>query len=151
VSTGRIVWAAWKPALAVVLVSLALGEYVVAHTERIARTEKVRAQGAQAALSTRAGFCRREGHTFMHFNAVEPKGVLHGVTLFEFDQNRWLSRSTFAKRAIYQRGEWLLMDVVQTELERDRTQRLEHDVLPWEIHLSPEVLGVLVVKPETLS
>ncbi len=151
VSTGRIVWAALKPALAVVLVSLALGEYVVPHTERIAQTEKVLAQGAQEALSSRSGFWHREGNTFMHFNAVEPKGVLHGVTLFEFDQNHWLTRSTFAKRAIYQRGEWLLMDVVQTELERDRTQRLQHDVLPWEIRLSPEVLGVLVVKPETLS
>lgn len=151
VSTGRIVWSAMKPALLVVVLGLALGEYVVPHTERIAQTQKALAQNAQTAFSSRTGFWHREGETFMHFNAVEPKGVLHGVTLFEFDEQRWLTSATFAVRAIFHEGEWLLQDVVRTRIGRDRTERETFDMLPWASQLSPEVLSVLVVKPENLS
>src|SRR5690606_40562962 len=60
ISTGRIVWAAMKPALVVVVIGLALGEYVVPHTERIAQTEKSLAKGTGEALSSREGFWHRE-------------------------------------------------------------------------------------------
>ncbi len=150
ISTGRIVWAAMKPALVVVVIGLALGEYVVPHTERVAQTNKSLAKGTGEALSSREGFWHREGDTFMHFNAVEPHGVLHGVTLMEFDENRWLTRATFAQRAIYEQGRWRLEQVVQSDLAQDRISRRDLDMMEWDSRLSPEVLGVLVVKPENL-
>ncbi len=151
ISTGRIVWAAMKPALVVVVISLALGEYVVPHTERVAQTAKSLAKGTGEALSSKEGFWHREGNTFMHFNAVEPRGVLHGVTLMEFDNNRWLTRTTFAQRAVYEEDRWRLEQVVQSDLTPERISRRDIPAMEWSNRLSPEVLGVLVVKPENLS
>ena len=41
--------------------------------------------------------------------------------------------------------------MVRTRIEPERTSEIRYDSLEWDIRLNPEVLGVLVVKPETLS
>jgi lipopolysaccharide export system permease protein len=114
VSTGRIVLSAMKPALVVVLIGLLLGEFVAPFTEKIAQSQRAVLQGAESNVASHQGLWHREGDTFMHFNAVEPNGVLHGVSLQYYDAKRELHKSRFAKRAIYQRGAWLLEDVVET-------------------------------------
>jgi len=44
VSTRRIVWSAMKPAIAIVIVGLLLGEYVAPYTEKIAQRQRAVAQ-----------------------------------------------------------------------------------------------------------
>ncbi|MFD2229894.1 LPS export ABC transporter permease LptG [Alkalimarinus sediminis] len=151
VSTRRIVWSAMKPAIAIVIVGLLLGEYVAPYTEKIAQSQRAVAQGTGESLAAKRGIWHREGDTFMHFNAVEPNGELHGVTLFEYSEDGWLQRSRFAKRAIYQRGEWLLEDVTETNLTSTQTSVVKSHLLKWHTELSPQVLGVLVIKPDNLS
>ena len=94
----------------------------------------------------------------MHFAAaqaallsLEPNGELHGVSLFEYTEEGWLARSRFAKRAIFQRGEWLLEDVTETNLTNTQTSVVKSHLLQWRTELSPQVLGVLVIKPDNLS
>ena len=87
----------------------------------------------------------------MHLNAVQPNGVLHGITMFRFNDQRELMASSFAERAIYQGDHWLLENSITTRLEGDSTHREEHKSLRWETGLSPSVLSVLIVKPENLS
>jgi lipopolysaccharide export system permease protein len=151
VSTRRIVWSAMKPAIAVVIVGLFLGEYVAPYTEKIAQSQRAVAQGTGSSLGSKRGVWHREGNTFMHFNAVEPNGELHGVTLFEYTNEGWLQSASFAKRAIYHRGGWLLEDVNETVMTEMGSSVLNHNTLDWETELSPEVLGVLVIKPDNLS
>ncbi len=151
VSTRRIVWSAMKPAIAVVIVGLLLGEYVAPYTEKIAQSQRAVAQGAESSLAAKRGLWHREGDVFMHFNAVQPNGVLHGVSLFEYSEEGWLKRSQFAKRAIFQRGDWLLEDVSETLITDQGTSVLNYHTLNWDTELSPEVLGVLIVKPDNLS
>ena len=151
VSTRRIVWSAMKPAIAVVLLGLLLGEYIAPYTEKIAQSQRAVAQGTDSSLGSKRGVWHREGSTFMHFNAVEPNGELHGVTLFEYSDEGWLQKASFAKRAIYQRGKWLLESVSATAMTEDGSSVLNHNTLDWETELSPEVLGVLVIKPDNLS
>ena len=151
VSTKRIVWSAMKPAVAVVIVGLVLGEYIAPYTEKIAQSQRSVAQGTDSSLSARRGVWHREGETFMHFNAVEPNGELHGVSLFEYSETGKLVSSRFAKRAIYQRGGWLLEDVSETKISPTQTSVIKSHHLEWETELSPQVLGVLVIKPDNLS
>lgn len=87
ISINRIVLAVLKPMAVLMFVSLILGEYVVPSLEKIAQAHKAVAQGASEALSNKGkGYWHREGNTFMRFNAVEPGGVLHGITRYELTQ-----------------------------------------------------------------
>ncbi|MFV8570892.1 LPS export ABC transporter permease LptG [Marinobacter sp. SBS5] len=151
VSLKRIVWSAMKPALIVVLLGVFIGEYVAPTTERIAQSDKAVALGAGKNVAEAHGVWHREGNTFMHLNAVQPDGVLVGVSLFEFDDERQLAQSSFAEKAAFRGDHWILENVVTTRMEDERTVRDEQASLRWDTGLSPEVLSVLIVKPENLS
>jgi lipopolysaccharide export system permease protein len=150
VSIKRIVWSAMKPALIVVMLGIVIGEYVAPPAERMAQSKKAVAQGAGKNVASASGIWHREGDTFMHLNAVQPNGVLYGVSLFEFDSDRWLVSASFAKRGIYLGDHWRLEDVTTTRLSDSETSREVHRSLRWESGLSPEVLSVLIVDPEDL-
>jgi len=150
VSIKRIVWSAMKPALIVVMLGIVIGEYVAPPAERMAQSKKAVAQGAGENVASASGIWHREGDTFMHLNAVQPNGVLYGVSLFEFDSDRWLVSASFAKRGIYLGDHWRLEDVTTTRLSDSETSREVHRSLRWESGLSPEVLSVLIVDPEDL-
>ncbi|MDX1457950.1 MAG: LPS export ABC transporter permease LptG [Marinobacter sp.] len=151
VSIRRIVWSAMKPTLVVVIIGLLIGEYVAPPFERMAQSQKAVAQGASHNIASSGGIWHREGDTFIHLNAVEPNGVLHGVSLFEFSDRRAMEKATFAARAIYQGDHWLLQNVRTTHFGDVATEREVTRRLRWDTGLSPEVLSVLIVKPENLS
>ena len=151
VSVKRIVWSAMKPALLAVILGVLIGEYLAPPAERMAQSQKAVAQGAGENVASASGVWHREGDTFMHLNAVQPNGVLHGVSLFEFDSDRWLVAASFAERGIYLGDHWLLENVTTTRLSDTGTSRQSRQSLRWESGLSPDVLSVLIVKPENLS
>ncbi|SFM50077.1 LPS export ABC transporter permease LptG [Marinobacter zhejiangensis] len=151
VSIRRIVWSAMKPTLVIVFIGLLIGEYVAPPSERLAQSQKAVARGASQNIASSGGIWHREGDTFIHLNAVEPNGVLHGVTLFEFSDRRSMVKATFARRALYQGDHWLLENVRTTVFSDLSTSRERQQQLRWDTGLTPSVLSVLIVKPENLS
>ena len=72
------------------------------------------------------------------------------MALFRFNDERWLVSATYAESASYHGGYWLLQDVRKTFLSREGTRQERVDQERWDSGLTPEVLSVLVVKPENL-
>ncbi|MEC7377321.1 MAG: LPS export ABC transporter permease LptG [Pseudomonadota bacterium] len=151
VSLRRIVWSAMKPALLVVILGVLIGEYVAPPAERVAQSDKAVALGAGSNVASASGVWHKEGNVYIHLNAVQPNGVLHGVSRFRFDDQRQMVSASFARRAIYQGDYWLLENVRTTRLGESRTVRETSPSERWETGLSPSVLSVLIVKPENLS
>lgn len=151
VSLKRVVWSAMKPALVAVLAGVLIGEYLAPPVEKAAQGYKAVSLGKGQSVAAAHGVWHREGNVFMHLNAVQSDGVLLGVTLFRFNEQRQLKAASFAERAVYQGDHWLLENSTTTHLEGDRTRREDHESLRWDTSLSPSVLSVLIVKPENLS
>ena len=152
VSINRIVIAVLKPMAILMFISLLLGEYVVPSLERIAQANKAVAQGASEALSNKGkGFWHREGNTFMRFNAVEPGGVLHGITRYEFNEGNELKQVVYAQRALYQRQYWQMENVVKTIMEGDVVRQEIKASGRWDTELTPEKLSVVIVTPRDMS
>ena len=83
---------------------------------------------------------------------VLPDTTLRGVRIYEFDGESRLRSISFAQRGRYQSGRrWLLQDVVQTEFEDMRTSVHEFAELEWQSVLDPDLITVLLVKPEQMS
>ncbi|MFT5082701.1 MAG: lipopolysaccharide export system permease protein, partial [Lentisphaeria bacterium] len=93
----------------------------------------------------------REGNQFMHFNVVQPNGVLYGVIIYEFDDDRRLLGTLFAERAIFQANHWLLEDVVENRIYETHTERVSVRSKPWKTELSSNLLNILVLDPLDLS
>jgi lipopolysaccharide export system permease protein len=166
VSNLRIVWAVMKPALLLMLLGLVLGEWVVPHLQVRAVVNRSAANGVAVGLS-RYGHWERDGNTFMHFNTIEPQGVLYGVSLFEFDDQRQLVRTVEANRAVYGGAataepatstpapNWMLEQGHERVFTRtDGSVSAEHrqfDSLPWRVDLTPDLLQVLIIDPDDMA
>ncbi len=103
IARGRIVLAVMKPALLVIGIGLVLGEWIAPPLEMRGEVDKALASGGQVALS-RYGHWERDGSAFMHFNAIEPGGILYGVSIFVFDDLQRMVRNVTAQRAVYLDG-----------------------------------------------
>lgn len=153
VSLSRIVWAVMKPMLVLMLAGILVGEYVAPWTENIAQSGRALAQGGGDSQSSKRGLWHRQGREYIHINAVQPNGVLYGVTRYRFDEQRGLESASFAKRARFETDHWQLEEVTTTLLH-PREKRSEVVKLPterWDAQLSPQLLNTVVMEPEALS
>lgn len=152
VSVGRIIWAALKPTLVVVLIGLLLGEYVAPYFERIAESNKAVEERGTENLAAGRGVWQREGQSFMYFSAVMPNGALEGISIFTFDKHHWLLSATHAKRALYQGNHhWQLEQIVTTDISPDGTSVKREASRTWQTSLTPGLLKILMIDPDRLS
>jgi len=151
VSIGRIVWAVMKPMLVLMLVGILIGEYLAPWSENLAQANRAMAQGGGEAQSARRGLWHRQGEEFVHINAVQPNGVLYGVTRYRFDDQRRLLSSSFARRALHQGDHWQLTDVATTHFRERSTEVVKAASERWDVELNPQLLGTVVLEPEALS
>ncbi|WP_185268894.1 LPS export ABC transporter permease LptG [Halopseudomonas xiamenensis] len=149
-SIARIMGAVLKPLLVLMLAGVLLGEYVAPYSENLAESRRALAVGSGEAVKSK-GLWHREGDDFIHINAVQPNGVLHGITRYRFDGQRELLETSFAQRASVQDEHWLLEDVATTLFEQDGTSRVEqHLQQRWDVGLSPSLLRVVLLDPDVL-
>ena len=150
VSIGRLVWIAMKPALLIAVLGFALGELVAPRSEQMAETNRALAQNPGESFGGRHGIWNREGNTFVHFDALEADGVVHGITMLQFDQDLVMEYSLRARLATYEGDYWTMEDAVITNLSSWQTSRETHETMRWDTNITPELLTVMVVEPEYL-
>ena len=151
VSLGRIVVAVMKPMLLLMLVGVLIGEYVAPWSENIAQATRSSAQGGGEAQSSKRGLWHRQGDEFVHINAVQPSGLLLGVTRYRFDDKRQLQSASFARRASYDGADWLLSNVTTTHFRGDHTEVTKAAEERWDVQLTPQLVGTVVMEPDALS
>lgn len=152
----RIVAAVMKPAVLVMALGFVLGEYVAPPLEVRGEVHKALATGSEVALS-RYGHWERDGNAFLHFNAIEPEGILHGVSIFNFDEQQRMVRRVSAERAVYHSddGGWQLEQGTETLFDYSAAV-VASSHTPFEqqalrLDLTPELLQVLLVDPDKMS
>ncbi len=154
VKTGRIVWAVMKPAMFVMLLGLVLGEYITPPLDLRAEVNKTVANSDEVVLSN-FGNWQRNDNEFLHFNAIEPEGVLHGVSIYSFNEDQELTGNIVAESARYENNSWLLENVRRTLFtQADEELQSELTVLPeldWDVDLSPEILQLMIVDSDSLA
>ena len=150
VSITRIMGAVLKPLLVLLLAGVLLGEYAAPYSENLAESRRALAVGSGEAVKSK-GLWHREGDDFIHINAVQPNGTLHGITRYRFDNQRRLLETSFAQRASVDNEQWLLEEVSATLFEADGTSRVEqHARQQWDVGLSPRLLRVVLLDPDVL-
>lgn len=147
----RLVWMVLKPTLILTLGGLLIAEFVSPRSQQLAEAYRDVALQKDHAATTRYGVWHREGGTFMHFAAVQPSGVLLGVTLYDFDKARNLRSSVYAEQAIYQGDTWVLEDVQSARFTDNQAIKTTELSRNWDTELNPRLLGLLVLEADQLS
>ncbi len=151
VSLGRTIFSVLKAAALIMVVAMLIGEFIAPPAEELARSHRSVALSDQITLKTRYGFWARDGQSFINIRKILPANQVEDIYIYEFDQDEKLRISTHALRGSYAEGRWLLEDIVQTDLSGEFVQRKRLEQAEWKSLLKPELINLVVIKPNSLS
>jgi len=139
-----------KPAMLVAALGFVVGEYLSPLTEQMAVSHKALAQRSESSFAGRGGTWNRDGDTFIHVAAVQRGGLIFGVTLMTFDQDKQLTSTLRAERGTFLEGYWLLEDVSRSHLTPEQVTTDQLTTWRWDTDISPDLLVLEVVDTSSL-
>lgn len=151
VSISGLAFSLLKTGLIFTLATLIVGELVTPYTEKAAQRLRMKATDSVVAQDFRSGLWVKDANNFVNVEEILPDSSLVNIHIYEFDEAFKLKSITNAKEGIFDGHDWMLSEVVQTQLS-DQNNKTEF--LPkaqWKSVIRPELLNILLVSPEKMS
>jgi len=141
-----------KTAIPLVLLTMAVGEWVAPQGEQMARNYRAQMLYGGSMLSTQSGIWAKDGSDFIYIERVKGEKELAGVNIYHFNDQRQLQTVRYAGSAVFEDGLWKLSQVDTSDLTNDKqitgSQTLSSE---WKTSLTPDKLGVVALSPDSLS
>jgi lipopolysaccharide export system permease protein len=134
------------------ILAFVFGEFIAPPSDRLA--QRVRSQSITGLIAQefRSGLWVKDDKSFINIAEVLPDSTLKGVKIYEFDGEHRLRAISLAAKGSYQGNRtWLLNDITQTAFADVNTTVARIAEAHWESVLDPNLLSVLMVKPEKMS
>jgi lipopolysaccharide export system permease protein len=130
-----------------------VGEFVGPPAAQWAENLRSQAVSSGQIVAGKHGTWARDGRTFVHIRRILPNATLQDVSLFQFASDEWrLTGLVRAKRAVYEgREQWLMTDVVVSDLSGDVVSRTSVPQLAWPSTLTPANLGSADLEPSAMN
>jgi len=140
-----------RVALLLALVNMAIGEWVLPKSQPAADFLRATARGNAQAMLTAEGAWIKNQDTFIHIDKIYPGGHMQGITRYVFTPEGHLGSASFSKEAKFQGNTWVLHDTDYSLISHDTITTHHTQTERWDSHVSPNLLSVLVNKPDDLS
>ena len=141
-----------KTAIPLVLLTMAIGEWVAPQGEQMARNFRAQQMYGGSLLSTQSGLWAKDGSDFIYIQRVSGDKELTGVNIYHFDKQDRLLSVRYAATATFEDNLWRLSQVDESDLSNPikvtGSQTLTGE---WKTNLTPEKLGVVAMNPDSLS
>lgn len=147
----NIASAVMKTAVIMMIAVMAIGEWVAPPMEAKGRLIRAQEISGGSLISAQRGVWAKDGNRFINIGEVEDTGQLNSVLIYEFSDQQQLDTVTYARSAVFKEQKWRLNDVVITDIEERRIIERQVPAMSWRSSLTPDKLGVVTVKPESLS
>lgn len=150
ISLWRIVAWVMRSAVLLVILSLALSEWVIPYTNEQAK--KVKDQQYAAKLGEVKGYWTKEDNRYIYIDYANAQGQLRNIQTFELNDNFNLTQWKSAKQGQFvQDGQWQLKDVIDTQLHDYNAQQQQYQQQDLALALKPEYVHMVTVDAEDLS
>lgn len=151
VSVWRIVRSVLQAGVLMLLVAAFVGEVLGPAAEQKGQQLKAEATNKRISFLGSHGLWVRDERHYINAGKVLAGDVLADLNVYEFDAGGRMASATRAARARYSGGEWLLHDVTQSVFDAERVEVDRLDEVAWPSLLTPELLGIVVLKPKNMS
>lgn len=151
-SLWRIVSWVLRPALALMLASLLISEWLIPYSSE--QAQAVRGESSRSvSLGEVRGYWMREQDRFVYVEYANSAGELRHVEMLQFDANQHLTQSLRAAQGQYQQGQqWQLEQVQRVVLQADGVAvATQEQVLPVQLALQPRFVHLVTQSPESLA
>lgn len=143
-----------KTALPLMLLTMAIGEWVAPKGEQIARNMRANMMYGTSLLSNKGNLWAKDGNSFIYIEHVVSDNNLAGINIYQFDKQQKLQTIRYAANGQFDdmTQKWQLSQVSESVLTDDRVITGSNKLLAeWDTTLTPDKLGVVVMNPEALS
>lgn len=144
-----IIKSVMKTAFIMILISMAIGEWLAPQGEAAARQIREQALSGGSLVSSKNGLWAKDGDFFVHIGEVLNKGEINNIQIYRFNEQLKLSSWMSADAAIYKDKAWQLQNVVETFVTEKKIISEKFEEKMWMSSLTPDKLGVIT--PESLS
>jgi len=100
ISKLRILWSVLKVGIALILLSMWIGESIAPTTEGYVRSLNKTSDMRKISIRSRHGLWVRDGSRFINIQELFPDYRMTDVWVYELDEQNKLKRASFAKKAI---------------------------------------------------
>ncbi|MEC7118575.1 MAG: LPS export ABC transporter permease LptG [Pseudomonadota bacterium] len=152
-SLWRIVGWVLRPAVALMIASLMISEWVLPYSSEQAQSIRHQA-GRAATLGEVRGYWTREQDRFIYIEYANSAGELRQIEMLKFDSSQRLLASLAAKQGQYQAADriWQLDQVQQTQIQPDGSAQAEQmATLPMSLGLQPRFVHLVTMSPDMLA
>lgn len=150
-SRFRIGLAVMKTAIPLMIITMVMGEWGVPQTEQYARNMRSIAQSGGSMLATQGGFWAKDGNNFIYIRRINNEKNLNNILIYQFEQ-RELKSILRADKAVYtDKDGWILQKVQKSTIGKETIQQAKEKDQVWKTSITPSKLGIVSLKPESLS
>jgi lipopolysaccharide export system permease protein len=150
----QIALSVMKTAIPLVLLTMAIGEWVAPQGEQMAREYRAQQMYGGSLLTTHQGLWAKDGQNFVYIERVKGASDLAGVSIYSFNNERRLQSVRYAASAQYdtEHKVWRLSQVDESNLTDEKQITGAQTVSgEWKTNLTPDKLGVVSLDPDALS
>lgn len=133
-----------KTAIPLVLLTMAIGEWVAPQGEQMARNYRAQAMYGGSLLSTQQGLWAKDGNNFVYIERVKGDEELGGISIYAFNENRRLQSVRYAATAKFdpEHKVWRLSQIDESDLTNPKQITGSQTVSgTWKTNLTPDKLG----------
>ena len=151
VSLEHIIGTVFKVGVVVIVIAGIVGEWLAPMSEQQAQTMKSVAKSNHLSLKGRQGLWAKDGSQYINVRKILPGRRLSQVYIYEVDHQHHVTHMLQAENATYRDESWVLEKVKHSYLVKGSVIASFEDKHVWNTGLSPELLSVVTVQPNTLS
>ena len=149
-SKTNVISAVLKSSISIILIMMVFSEWGVPQATRAAKELKTQAISSGQLYSGEQGVWAKDGAAFINIKEVTENGDLFGVSVFDFDEQQQLKSQLIAEFGSFDQNGWKLSNVTFKNWQNKNIETSSFDTLPWPTSLTPDKLGVVLVKPEKM-
>ena len=150
-SRWNVITSAMKSAVVMIIVVMAVGEWVTPVSESRAKELRTEAITGGSLFSSDKLVWAKDGDAFVSIGQVISRDSLQDVSIYRFNDALQLASTTYASGGLYKQNGWAVTNVTHTTFTE---AKIDTEALPtwrWDSTLTPDKLGIVSVKPEALS
>ncbi|MDC8832506.1 LPS export ABC transporter permease LptG [Alteromonas gilva] len=150
-SRWNLINSAMKSAVVMILVVMAVGEWVTPVSESRAKELRTEAITGGSLFSSDQLVWAKDGEHFVSIGQVTSRDTLQDISIYRFNDALQLDSITNASRGDYEQNGWTLTQVTHTRFGEEAITADVEDNWRWNSSLTPDKLGIVTIKPEALS
>lgn len=150
-SRFKIAKAVMKTAIPLVIITMAIGEWVAPECEQTARNMRSVKIYGNSLLAEQGSLWAKDGNNYIYIGRVNDDNSINDISIYATDNNQLLS-ITHADYGIFKKNEWILTQVEKNDFSDPvKVNGTNLMSMKWETNITPDKLNIVAFDPDSLS